>query len=114
MSAGLDGQFELHGHVNTIGGAMITVALDSAMGLQHVGDDGPRDERTAGEKRADALLLIVGFFVDHHATRPTSAGVRPHVTISVDLEVLALRTPGLGDAGRIRSGMSAADARQVC
>ena len=114
VSPGLDGQFQLHGHLDPIGGATITAALDSAMELQRAGEDGPRDARSAGQKRADALLLIVGFFVDHHTTRPTSSGVRPHVTISVDLDVVALRTPGLADAGRIRTGMAASDARQVC
>ncbi len=57
-------------------------------------DDGPTDSRTAGQKRADALVLICGFFLDHHTTRPTSGGQRPHVAVTVDLQVLARTAPG--------------------
>lgn len=114
VSPSLDGRFDVHGSLDTLGGATITAALDSAIEVQRAGDGGPGDDRTAGEQRADALLLIVAFFLDHLRTRPSSAGVRPHVSVCVDLGVLGLERPGVADVGRIRSGMSAAEARQVC
>ncbi len=77
-------------------------------------DDGPTDSRTAGQKRADALVLICGFFLDHHTTRPTSGGQRPHVAVTVDLQVLARTAPGRAMAPRVHGGLDADTARQLC
>ena len=114
VSPGLDGESELHGHLDALDALTVTTALDSAIELGRTGDDGPADDRTAGQKRADALVSICGFFLDHNTTRPTTGGQRPHVAITVDLQVLALSTPGRATAPRIREGMAADTARQLC
>ena len=114
VSPGLDGEFELHGHLDTLDALTVTTALDSAIELDRVGEDGPADDRTAGQKRADALVLICGFFLDHHSTRPTTGGQRPHVAVTVDLAVVARTIAGRAMAPRIRTGMDADTARQLC
>ncbi len=114
VSPGLDGDFEVHGHLDTLDGLSVTTALDSAIEVGRTRDDGPSDDRTAGQKRADALVLICGFFLDHHTTRPTSGGQRPHVAVTVDLAVLAKTTPGRAIAPRVRAGLDADTARQLC
>ncbi len=114
VSPGLDGEFEVHGHLDTLDGLTVTTALDSAIELGRVGDVGPSDDRTAGQKRADALVLICGYFLDHHTTRPTTNGQRPHVAVTVDLTVLARTKPGRAIAPRVRAGLDADTARQLC
>ena len=114
VSPGLDGEFEVHGHLDALDGLTVTTALDSAIELGRAGDEDPSDDRTAGQERAEALLLICGYFIDHHTTRPISGGQRPHVAVTVDLAVLARTTPGRADAPRIRTGMDADTARQLC
>ena len=114
VSPGLDGEFEVHGHLDTLDGLTVTTALDSAIELNHASADGPTDTRTAGQKRADALVMICGFFLDHHTTRPTSGGQRPHVAVTVDLAVLAKTTIGRAIAPRVRTGLDADTARQLC
>ena len=108
VSPGLDGEFEVHGHLDTLDGLTVTTALDSAIELS------PVDDRTAGQKRADALVLICGYFLDHHPSRPTAGGQRPHVVVTVDLAVLARTVPGRAIAPRVRAGLDADTARQLC
>ena len=114
VSPGLDSEFEVHGHLDTLDGLTVTTALDSAIQLGRAGDDGPTDTRTAGQKRADALILICGYFLDHHTTRPTSGGQRPQVAVTVDLAVLARTVPGRAIAPRVCAGLDADTARQLC
>ena len=101
VSPGLDGEFEVHGHLDTLDGLTVTTALDSAIELS------PIDDHTAGQKRADALVLICGYFLDHHTTRPTAGGHRPHVAVTVDLAVVARTVPGRAIAPRVRAGLDA-------
>jgi len=57
---------------------------------------GEDDERTPAQRRADALGEICRQWLDR-ADRPAVAGERPHVTVTVDAEVLrGERTPSPG------------------
>lgn len=55
------------------------------------------DQRTAAQRRADALVDVCRFFLDQGDT-PVHGGQRPHIEVSVDLEVLEGRAP---DAARL-------------
>jgi Domain of unknown function (DUF222)/HNH endonuclease len=53
--------------------------------------DGPKDTRSPAQQRADALVLIAQFFLDHHDTVAKGNGAsinRAHVNITVDLDRL--------------------------
>jgi hypothetical protein len=56
---------------------------------------GAADDRTPAQRRADALGEICRQWLDL-AERPTVAGERPHVTVTVDADALAARR-GAGD-----------------
>jgi hypothetical protein len=69
------------------------------------------DRRTTPQRRADALGEICHQWMDG-ANRPSIAGERPHLTVTLDLETLerrAGRRCELDDAGRL----SAEDARRI-
>ena len=47
-----------------------------------------QDPRTPAQRRADALGDVCRFYLDHNTTLVTSAGEKPHVTITVDYDTL--------------------------
>ena len=47
-----------------------------------------QDSRTPAQRRADALGDVCRFYLDHNNTLVTSAGEKPHVTITVDFDTL--------------------------
>jgi Domain of unknown function (DUF222)/HNH endonuclease len=46
------------------------------------------DERSKVQRQADALALIMGFFLDHHAKPGSRGGRRPYVNLPLDLKTL--------------------------
>jgi hypothetical protein len=64
--------------------------------------------------RADALTLIGQYFLDNHQSLGTSGGSRPHVSVTVDLDVLAGRVGGLGLPRLGSSGLDIESIRQLC
>jgi hypothetical protein len=77
-----DGGYEVEGYLDEIAGARLKTALDGVMG--------PRarsDERTPGQRRADALDEIVTRVLDS-GDLPVRGGQRPHLTITASLETL--------------------------
>jgi hypothetical protein len=46
------------------------------------------DRRTPAQRRADALGDICSFYLDHNDDTATSGGERPHVTVTVDYQIL--------------------------
>ena len=65
--------------------------------------DGQPDDRTAPQRRADALVAVCRSWLDR-SDRPGMAGERPHIVVTVDLETLAGRAgkrSELEDAGPI-------------
>jgi hypothetical protein len=65
--------------------------------------DGEPDDRTAPQRRADALVALCRGWLDR-SDRPEIAGERPHIVVTVDLETLegwAGKRSELEDAGPI-------------
>src|SRR5437660_2444904 len=77
-----DGGYEVEGYLDEVAGARLKTALDSVMGPRARGD-----ERTSGQRRADALDQIVTRALDS-GELPARGGQRPHLTITASLETL--------------------------
>jgi hypothetical protein len=54
----------------------------------------PAEHRTVPQRRADSMVDICRFWLDHNTTIGTSGGEKPHVTVTVDYEILR-RTSGV-------------------
>ncbi len=87
LSMALDGRWELHGRLDPIGGQTVATALRVAERRDAEGEPARRPAR----RRADALVDLCRYFLDHHGNVPAGRH-RPHLNVVVDLEAL--------DAGR--------------
>ncbi len=94
VSEPLDGLVRLDGLLDAEGGAIITTALNALMGPA-----GKAEARTAGQRRADALVELAQRKAGGSAD---GAGPRPHLVIRASLETLA-GTPG-APAGTLEWG----------
>ncbi len=130
----LDGVVNIAGMLNAADGEVVRTALEAARRLTQPGDptdtrltdheseredgvaseDAPVDPRTPAQQRADALSLICRYFLDNYQTLGTSGGYRPHVSVTIDLDVLAGKTGGLASGEYASAGLSAAAALQLC
>ena len=90
VSPTLDGMVRVDGDLDPETGQVLLAALRSVVDAE-VRATG--DLRTFAQRRADALGEICRRHLDS-ADRPAVAGERPHVTVSVDLEVLERRGGG--------------------
>jgi hypothetical protein len=79
LSSTLDGRHVLQGHLDAEGGAVVAAALRLAT------VDDP--DRTPAERRADAMVEVNRFYLDHQQSR-TAGRHRPHLNVVVDLEAL--------------------------
>src|SRR6266481_3829091 len=82
LSEVFDGGYEIGGYLDPVGGATLKTAIQGLLG--------PRakdDERTPGQRRADALVEIATRVLDQ-GDLPTRGGQRPHITITATLETL--------------------------
>ena len=92
LSRTLDDRYVLDGSLDPEGGAILAAAIRMATPEQH--DAG----RSPSGRRADALVDVCRFFLDHQRTR--SAGRhRPHLNVVVDLDALEA-----GRGGRVVDG----------
>jgi hypothetical protein len=101
VSPTLDGMVRVDGDLDAETGQALISALRAVMDTEARGRAGP-DRRTPAQRRADALGEICRAWLDR-SDRPTVAGERPHVVVTVDLEALR-GLPGaaeLEDAGPI-------------
>jgi hypothetical protein len=64
---------------------LFTTAIDAKVNPTFVDRD---DRRTPAQRRADALGDICSFYLDHNTDLVTSAGEKPHVTITLDYDTL--------------------------
>ncbi len=92
LSKTLDDRYVLDGSLDPEGGATVAAALRTA-----TTDDGDA-VRTPATRRADALVDICRFFLDHQQSQ-RGGRHRPHVNVVVDLEDLQL-----GQGGRVVDG----------
>jgi len=90
-----DGLVRLDGLLDAEGGAILRTALDARM------LPGKDDDRTPGQRRADALVDLCRRKAGRSAT---GAGPRPHLVIRASLDTL-LGTPG-APAGELEAGGS--------
>jgi hypothetical protein len=90
LSETLDGRHVIDGHLDAEGGAVVAAALRLAM------VDDP--ERTPAERRADAVVDVSRFFLDHQQTR-TGGRERPHLSLVADVEAMKE-----GRGGRVLGG----------
>jgi hypothetical protein len=63
------------------------VVLRAIRALAEPAGRDPGDTRTPGQRRADALVEICRFFLDH-GNAPLAGGEKPHLSVIVDLETL--------------------------
>jgi len=107
LSATLDNRYVLDGTLDPEGGAVVEAALRVATTA-----DGDADEpRIPATRRADALVDICRFFLDHHAAAPATRH-RPHLNVVIEAEHLHdARGASVIDGPRLDS---ATTARLLC
>ena len=82
LSELLDGRWAIDGHLCADDAAVITTAVRVAMT-----DDADGETRTAAQRRADAVVDIHRYYLDHQDQVATSRH-RPHVNVIVDIDHL--------------------------
>lgn len=87
------GMLHLDGLLPPAQAAPLLTALDS-YAQPAAGTDGERDERTAAQRRADALCEIATTVLDRGG--PILGGLRPHLQLQVNLDELAGERAGSG------------------
>ncbi len=128
----IDGDTILEGVLNAADAAVVRTALAAAQRLgkpEVTGDDesledgatppaAPTDPRSPAQQRADALVLIAQFFLDHHdrATQNGGASInRAHVNIVVNLDQLTTaHLTGNAESPYSTSGLDIAAVLQTC
>ena len=128
----LDGDTIVEGVLNASDAAVVRTALAAAQRLGKpavTGDDealedgstdpkAPIDPRTPAQQRADALVLIAQFFLDHHdhATQDGGASInRAHVNVVVNLDQLTTtHLTGNAESPYSLSGLDMAAVLQTC
>ena len=128
----LDGDTVIEGVLNAADAAVVRTALAAAQRLDKPassGDDeafedgstgpkAPADPRTPAQQRADALVLIAQFFLDHHNRHhdDDSGSInRAHVNITVNLDHLTTaQLTGRAESPYTVSGLDMAAVLQTC
>jgi Domain of unknown function (DUF222) len=86
-SVTFEGMVRLDGDLDPEGGEALLTALGAVMDADTRGQ-GEGDSRSVAQRRADALHEICRQWLDLHA-RPSVAGQRPHLVVTIGAEVLA-------------------------
>lgn len=86
IAAGFDGTWTLDGVLDPADGAVVKTAID-ALAVRRPLPDGTPDPRTRGQRAADALVEMAGTVLGQGDT-PVVNGIRPHVTLVLDLPTL--------------------------
>ena len=99
----LGGMVRVDGDLDPLTGESLLTALgavlDAEVRARGAGAGGTPDERTPAQRRADALGEVCRGFLDR-GDRPVVAGERPHLTVTVPVEVLAGGRRGRAGARR--------------
>jgi len=90
VSPTIDGLVMIDGVLDPVAGEVVMTALDAVMEQTKCSDD----TRTGSQKRADALTELCRRSLDN-AEVGTSRGVRPHLSVVVDVEELDGTSPEL-------------------
>jgi hypothetical protein len=97
-SVSFEGMVRVDGDLDPEAGETLLTALRAVMDA--ASRNGSDDDRTPPQRRADALHEICRQWLDL-ADRPTVAGERPHVTVTVDAPALAGASSGAGDLDHV-------------
>ncbi len=82
----IDGLWATKGTFTPEGGHVIKQAIDGICDPQNL-DAG--ELRSPAQRRADAVVDVCSFWLTHNIDVVTSAGEKPHVTVTIDYDVLA-------------------------
>jgi len=82
----IEGLWDTRGTFTPEGGHIMRQAVDGICDSQNL-DTG--ELRSPAQRRADAVVDICSFWLDHNPDAVTSAGDKPHVTVTVDYDILA-------------------------
>ncbi len=93
VSPTLDGMVRVDGDLDPECGETLLAALRAVI---DPGTRGEHDRRSPAQRRADALGEVCRGWLDH-ADRPSVAGERPHVTVTIDLQTLETRRGGVAE-----------------
>jgi hypothetical protein len=108
-SVSFEGMVRVDGDLAPEAGETLLTALRAVMDAGS--RNGSDDDRTPPQRRADALHEICRQWLDL-ADRPTVAGERPHVTVTVDAPALAGTSSGAGELDHV-GAVDVAVARQL-
>jgi hypothetical protein len=97
-----DGMVRVDGELDPETGETVLLALRAVMDAD--ARSGSEDVRTPGQRRADALGEVCRAWLDA-ADRPTVAGERPHLTMTMDVEGL-LASAELDHTGPVGPGLA--------
>ena len=92
MSHTLEGMWRIDGWLDPERGAIINEALNSHI---HPTLLDSSDRRTMSQRRAEALSDVCRFTLDHDDGLRTAGGERPHISVTVDYEMLTKRAGNL-------------------
>ena len=92
MSHTLEGMWRLDGWLDPERGAIISEALNAHI---HPTLLDPSDRRTMSQRRAEALADVCRFTLDRDGDLRTAGGERPHISVTVDYEMLTERVGSL-------------------
>ena len=98
VSATFDGLVHVEGELDPEGGETLMEALRSLVDPYARAAPATGDNRTPGQRRADALVELCRSWLDH-GNVPHNGGERPHLTVTVDLQVLEGRAGGTCETG---------------
>lgn len=85
LDQSMDGMGDIRGSLSPELFHIVKTVVDAKVNPTLLDND---DHRTPAQRRADALGDICQFYLDHNNDAVTSGGEKPHVTITVDYEIL--------------------------
>jgi len=94
----IDGVGRLDGSLTTEGYLTVKTALDAHADPGNLDTD---DHRTPAQRRADSLVDIHRFWLDHNTEVRTSGGEKPHITVTVDYRQLTGELERLPEIGGV-------------
>jgi hypothetical protein len=87
VTPGDDGRYKPHGEFDDEAAATINAAINTLSKPEPADEFGNKDMRSAGRRRADALVELCRRFLDS-GTLPASGGERPHIALTMTLDQL--------------------------
>ena len=83
------GEWDIHGRFGAADGHVINTALRGHIQRSNLDRD---DNRSFYERLADAEVAIHKFWLDHNTAVETSGGEKPHITVTIPLDILTRTT----------------------